>query len=298
MFDKMRTLGDERFLELANEIEDMSENLRKSIYAVANSHMQPWRDKQIASATSSSHEKWSPERIYEAMELEEFWARGTDDPVGPKMEDGLLIKGSSASVFLILPPDKIASYGSVLRVILGLHIMEIQKTSAKAQLQWKDDFRLQRSILFLLDELPLLGYMGILENAVAIARSAGIKLWFFTQDLAQLQQTYPKWESIVSNCKVQIFFKPGDLGTAEYLSRRLGVRKDIFGGQSPLASPQQLMGPDFDDKVVILKGGTKPIKALQPFPFYEDPFIQYVINNDKVGILAIPSRERAQKPEK
>jgi len=297
MFDKMRTLGDERFLELANEIEDMSENLRKSIYAVANSHMQPWRDEYIAAATSSSQEKWSPARIYDDMDIEERWAKGTGEPVGPKVEDGLLFRGTSASVFLILPPEKIASYGSVLRVILGLHIMEIQKTSAKVQAEEKSDFRLQRSILFLLDELPLLGYMGILENAVAVARSAGIKLWFFAQDLTQLQQTYPKWESIVSNCKVQVFFKPGDLGTAEYLSRRLGVRKDIFGGQSPLASPQQLMGPDFEDKVIILKSGVKPIKALQPVPFHEDEFIRHVIANDKIDVLAIPERERRKLKE-
>jgi hypothetical protein len=145
MLDDMKRLGDERFLELANEIEDMSENLRKSVYAVANSHMQPWRDERIAAAVSSSHEKWSPAKIYDDMELEEFWAKGTGEPVGPKVEDGILTKGSSASVFLILPPDKIASYGAVLRVILGLHIMDIQKASAKAQARWENDFRLQRS---------------------------------------------------------------------------------------------------------------------------------------------------------
>lgn len=295
MLDQMRALGDERFLELANEIEDMSENLRKSVYAVANSHMQPWRDERIEAATSTSHEKWDPGRIYEEMDLEERWARGTDEPVGPRMEDGVLHRGSSASVFLILPPSEIASYGAVLRVILGLHIMKIQKAAAKIQAEEKKGFRAQRSVLFLLDELPLLGYMGILENAVAVARSAGIKLWFFAQDMAQLQQTYPKWESIVSNCKVQIFFKPGDLGTAEYLSRRLGVRKDIFGGQSPLASPQQLMGADFEDKVVILKSGAKPIKALQPTMFWEDDEFLNLIALDKIDSLATPRREQERQ---
>lgn len=300
MLDEMRKQDDERFLELANELEDMSENLRKSVYSVANSHMQPWRDERIAAATSSTADEWDPELVYENMHLEEIAADTGFQKMGPRVKaDGTLIRGMVHSIFLILPPSEIASYGSVLRVILGLHIIGIQKKSAELQ-NGSNPFRPSRSVLFLLDELPQLGYMKILENAVAIARSAGIKLWFFAQDLSQLKHTYPKWESILSNCKVQIFFKPGDLGTAEYLSRRLGLRKDIMGGQSPLASPQQLMGADFEDKVIILKSGVKPIKATQPMMFFEDPMIQGLIDLDKNDALATPLRKRKieSKPKK
>jgi type IV secretion system protein VirD4 len=292
ILDKMRTLDDERFLELANELEDMSENLRKSVYSVANSHMQPWRDERIAAATSSTASEWDPELVYENMHLEERMASVGAQEMGPRIEEnGMLIRGMVHSIFLILPPSELVSYGSVLRVILGLHIIGIQKKSAELQ-KGETPFRPSRSVLFLLDELPQLGYMKILENAVAIARSAGIKLWFFTQDLFQLKHTYPKWESILSNCKVQIFFKPGDLGTAEYLSRRLGLRKDIMGGKSPLASPQQLMGADFEDKVIVLKSGTKPIKAIQPTMFFEDPVIQEFIALEKTDARAVPQCER------
>lgn len=292
MLDQMKTMDDERFLELANEIEDMSENLRKSIYAVANSHMQPWRDERIAKATSQTTKGWHPGSFYERMEREEQFAEQGVQKIGPYIdEDGTLIRGMVDSVFLILPPSEITSYGAVLRVILGLHISGIQKKSSELK-SADNSFRPKRSVLFLLDELPQLGYMAILENAVAIARSAGIKLWFFSQDLAQLRQTYPKWESILSNCKVQIYFKPGDLGTAEYLSRRLGLRKDILGGTSPLASPQQLMGTDFDGKVLIIKSGTKPIKAKQPTLFFEDESFQNIIAREKRGEMAVPRRER------
>lgn len=291
MLDEMRLLDDERFVELANEIDDMTDNVRKSVYATANSHMTPWRDERIAAATSSTTEDWDPGYIYSRIYIEEYGAECGMGDVGPRLENDTIIRGMADSIFLILPPTELPSYGAVLRVILGVHLMKIQREVASLLNDPENTFRPARSVLFILDELPQLGYMGILENAVAIARSGGVKLWFFAQDLAQLQQIYPKWESIVSNCKVQIFFKPGDLGTAEYLSRRLGMRKDILGGQSPLASPQQLMGAAFNDNVVILKSGAKPIKARQPEHFFEDEDFQEIIRREKVGSMAKPRRE-------
>jgi type IV secretory pathway TraG/TraD family ATPase VirD4 len=101
------------------------------------------------------------------------------------------------------------------------------------------------------ERLKELGYMRIIEDAVAITRSYRVRLWLFAQDLAQLEEVYPKWRSLVANCRGQIYFRPNDTRTAEHVAERLGRRKDIWGGEDWVASPQQLMGPEFRDDGVV-----------------------------------------------
>ena len=105
------------------------------------------------------------------------------------------------------------------------------------------------------------------EDAVAITRSYRIRLWLFAQDLAQLEGVYPKWRSLVANCRGQIFFRPNDTRTAEHVAERLGRRKDIWGGEDWVASPQQLMGPEFRDDCVIFQDGLSIRANLYP-PYY------------------------------
>ncbi|MFN3613572.1 MAG: TraM recognition domain-containing protein, partial [Rubrimonas sp.] len=122
-------------------------------------------------------------------------------------------------------------------------------------------------MMFVFDEMPQLGYMRIIEDAVAITRSYRIRLWLFAQDLAQLEEVYPKWRSLVANCRGQIFFRPNDTRTAEHVAERLGRRKDIWGGEDWVASPQQLMGPEFREDCVFFQDGLAIRANLYP-PYY------------------------------
>jgi type IV secretion system protein VirD4 len=60
--------------------------------------------------------------------------------------------------------------------------------------------------LFLIDEAAQLGEMNDLRAALTLMRAYGMRVWLLWQDLAQLQNTYRDWESIINNCKVQQFF--------------------------------------------------------------------------------------------
>lgn len=275
MLDAMRTANDEGLLELANSLEKMSEKMRASIQQVARAQLDVWRSEAVERVTSDTTEEWAPEAIStDAYFNEEMANHGI--PLGGKIVEGTVVQGVTPSIYLIVPPDKIGSYRSVLRVMLGMHLNGAIKAN-----QGERDPKPLRPYLFIFDELPQLGYMELIENAVAVARSANIRLWLFVQDLAQLRETFPKWESILANCKAQIFFKPGDLGTAEYLSRLLGRRQDVLGSDRELATPQELMGPNFDGKVVLRLAGQKPVKAVLPEAFYEDEQLQEYIATHK-----------------
>ncbi|MDZ4380782.1 MAG: type IV secretory system conjugative DNA transfer family protein [Parvibaculum sp.] len=275
MLDALRAANDEGLLELANSLEKMSEKMRASIQQVARAQLDVWRSEAVERVTSDTTEEWAPEAIStDAYFNEEMANHGI--PLGGKSVEGTVVQGVTPSIYLIVPPDKIGSYRSVLRVMLGMHLNGAIKAN-----QGERDPKPLRPYLFIFDELPQLGYMELIENAVAVARSANIRLWLFVQDLAQLRETFPKWESILANCKAQIFFKPGDLGTAEYLSRLLGRRQDVLGADRELATPQELMGPNFDGKVVLRLAGQKPVKAVLPEAFYEDEQLQEYIATHK-----------------
>ena len=250
--------------------------------------------------TSSSTPDFSADRILDADNSELVYAaRGGTIPGCYERDDGQIERGLAASVYLVVPPEKIGSYRSVLRVILGQllsgaieHRGVIEAENAEIDDLPRDYPRWP--ITFFFDELPQLGYMRLIEDAVAITRSYGIRLWLFTQDLAQLKEVYPKWESLIANCRSQVFFRPNDLGTAEHIAMRLGRRKDIWGDDDWVASPQQLMGPDFREDCVIFQDGLS-FRARMFKPLYADQNAQAAMASLKAtyGTDVL----RAQRPE-
>lgn len=191
----------------------------------------------------------------------------------------------AASVYLIVKPEKIAAYRSVLRVMLGQHLSEAIKWRADIERNNRLDEDLPKSfpdwpMMFYLDELPQLGYMRIIEEAVAITRSYRVRLWLFTQDMAQLKEVYPKWESLLANCRCQIFFRPNDMNTATEIANRLGMRKDIWGGEDWVASPQKLMGREFREDAVIFLDGLM-IRSRMVRPAFDNPALQAWIAEQK-----------------
>ncbi|MGX1101614.1 type IV secretory system conjugative DNA transfer family protein, partial [Amorphus sp. MBR-141] len=124
--------------------------------------------------------------------------------------------------------------------------------------------------LFVFDELAQLGHMPIIEDQIAIARSAKIRMWLIAQDLPQLKRTYPRWESMLGNCRTQILFGVNDLETATYVSHRAGDKTTVYEETRPLVTPTELMGPTFVDKAIIFARGTPPIQAYLPTPYHAD----------------------------
>ncbi|EGQ7948230.1 type IV secretory system conjugative DNA transfer family protein [Vibrio parahaemolyticus] len=129
-----------------------------------------------------------------------------------------------------------------------------------------------RKTLFLLDEMPRLKNMEILETARDAGRGAGIVLWSIIQDLGQLERYYETHgsRSWLENAQVKTFFGVTDLDTAKLLSEMLGnetvlsasfneSQQQSFssGGNSgstyqtiskPLMTPDEIMNMAVDEK--------------------------------------------------
>jgi type IV secretion system protein VirD4 len=187
-----------------------------------------------------------------------------------KMED---LKRETLSLFIIIPPEYVAVYQPVLRLMVGLATAAMTRQAKRPK----------HPVLFLLDELPALGHMRPIEDGIGYLAGYGATLWLFVQDLDQLQKTYVKWRSMIANCAVRQAFNVQDTQTAELLSGMLGQRtvRTRSGSRSgrfpwlwmatnfnetvaetgrPLLSPAEIMLLP-ENQMLVFVQGCKPILA-------------------------------------
>ncbi len=139
------------------------------------------------------------------------------------------LKTQTISLFLVIPPEYLDTYRPFLRLMIGLCTAAMTR-----KVTWS-----RHEVLFLLDELPALGYMRPIEEGIGYLAGYRAKLWLFVQDLDQLQKTYPKARSIVANCAVRQAINVQDPETAKLLSNMMGTatvrrRSEGNSGKLPL----------------------------------------------------------------
>lgn len=118
-------------------------------------------------------------------------------------------------VFVCVPLKTLDSTPQVARLIIG------------ALLNAKYEQGVNNSgerTLFLIDEMPRLRKMDILETARDAGRGFGVTLWAIIQDLGQLEKYYEETgrRSWLENCQVKTFFGISDVKTASLLAEMLG----------------------------------------------------------------------------
>jgi type IV secretion system protein VirD4 len=138
-----------------------------------------------------------------------------------KFED---LKTSKMTVYLVLPADRLQTFGRWLRLLVQQGI-----TVNARNVEVKPD----KPILFLLDEMASLGRLTMVEQAFGLMAGFGMQLWGIVQDLSQLEGIYGKgWETFIGNSGVLQYFGSRDHKTAEYFSKLCGVstvEKSSFG---------------------------------------------------------------------
>jgi type IV secretion system protein VirD4 len=101
--------------------------------------------------------------------------------------------GEPISLYLILPPDRLASHSALLRLWLSVVITLVARRRLLPA----------RQTLLLVDEAAQLGHLSLLETAITLLRGLGLQTWTFWQDLSQVQALYPlSWRTIVGNAQV------------------------------------------------------------------------------------------------
>ncbi|MEI8395234.1 MAG: type IV secretory system conjugative DNA transfer family protein [Rhodospirillaceae bacterium] len=117
--------------------------------------------------------------------------------------------------FICVPTDILDSTPQISRVLLG----------ALATIFLRQNAAAKHDTLFLVDEMPRLGRLKVLETSRDVARKYSLYLWAICQDIGQLKAAYGDngYLSWMANCGVRQFFGVNDLETAEYVSKECGT---------------------------------------------------------------------------
>jgi type IV secretion system protein VirD4 len=188
------------------------------------------------------------------------------------------LKRESATIFLVLPPDRLEAYARWLRLMIAQALTTIARTPERPALP----------ILFLLDEFAALGRLEPVERAFGLMAGYGVQLWAILQDLHQLRAGYgAKAGTFLANAGLVQVFNVNDTDTADWVSRALGEGTAVYETRSrsqthpgllsqaessrstsetehlarrPLLMPDEVRRMD-PDLAILLKAGAPPILA-------------------------------------
>src|SRR3546814_17199929 len=88
-----------------------------------------------------------------------------------------LLKTTPATVFLVLPPDRLASYARWLRLMVAQALTELARAPGRPP--WP--------VLFLLDEFAALGRPEPVQRAMGLTAGSAVQLWPNLQDVHQIR---------------------------------------------------------------------------------------------------------------
>lgn len=123
-----------------------------------------------------------------------------------------LISGK-LTVYLVLPPEHVASHGRWMGLVTSHAIHAIMRAAENGE------------CVFLLDEFPNLGRLPGISDAIAQLREKGLRVWLFVQDMAQLEAVYgrPVAEAMRFQAEVLQVLGCRSVELAQYLEKRAGT---------------------------------------------------------------------------
>ncbi|MCD7109642.1 type IV secretory system conjugative DNA transfer family protein [Rhizobium sp. DKSPLA3] len=129
------------------------------------------------------------------------------------------LKAGHATVFLVLPPDRLSAYSRWLRLLVTQSLTDMARDRKKPDVP----------VLYLLDEFASLGYLAPVSQAMGLMAGYGVQLWPILQDIHQLRATYEKRAgTFLSNAGVLQVFGVNDHDSARLISDLLGQETVVF----------------------------------------------------------------------
>ena len=164
---------------------------------------------------------------------------------GPDAFDLAELATRRATLYLVLPVDKLFTHGRWLRLMLALTVRAIVSQPTPPS----------PPVLFILDELGTItpgtrgGGIALIAQSAGLVAGLGIRLWCFFQDITQVQRDYPEsWETFLANARMIQILRVNENSTAKYFSEYLGTttitqREIRFGQGGGLGMPQHFQRP-------------------------------------------------------
>jgi type IV secretion system protein VirD4 len=193
------------------------------------------------------------------------------------------LKQKVATVFLVLPPDRLGTYSRWLRLLIT------QSLTDMARIRPASPALPMPPVLYLLDEFAALGHLAPIERAMGLMAGYGVQLWPILQDVHQLRATYgQRAGTFLSNAGVLQVFGVNDYESSRLVSDLLGQETVIFqtmaraldSEQSGISYSEQhtgrpLMTPDevrnmHSNAQLLFLAGQRPISAGK-IRYYGDP---------------------------
>lgn len=205
-------------------IKDLPNETRQGVFSTAQRAISCWEDDAIFKSTSGSSD-WDPSSI--------------------KLE--------GTSIYICFPPAAIEQFASVIRVITSLHIREV--------LRDLPEYGEEPDVVFFMDELPLLGYMKPVEDAVYVGAQYGIRAWLFVQSIGQLKKHYENADGLIGACNTRCFMNPSQYEQiAKKVSEGFGTQEDIISGQQKaIITEHEVASEKYKDKIFVFSNEKNPL---------------------------------------
>jgi type IV secretion system protein VirD4 len=137
------------------------------------------------------------------------------------------LKARTGTVFLVLPPDRLATYSRWLRLLVAQSLTDMARAASSPPAPLAA--RQATPVLYLLDEFAALGHLAPVERAFALMAGYGVQLWPILQDVHQLRATYgARAGTFLSNAGVLQVFGVNDHDSARLVSDLLGQETVVF----------------------------------------------------------------------
>lgn len=157
--------------------------------------------------------------------------------------------GTKPTALYIIVPDEDRAYFQLVTIILGMLIKDLTKF---ANLPINNGI-LPVKVEWILDEFANCPPLDAIETTVSVARSRGMRFFFFIQSFSQLDQVYGKETAsiIIDNAALQ-YLKTNSVETAEVIAKKLGRSTVVTNSMSMSTDPfkiganqtQSLMGKE------------------------------------------------------
>lgn len=117
-------------------------------------------------------------------------------------------RGDPMTIYMVVPPTKLASHAPLFRLWTSVLMSTVLS---------RKDCLPQYRTLFAIDECAQLGDFAMLSMVYTLARSYGVRVWSFFQDLAQIKRLLgQEWPTVLTNTAgIQVFGVPNHLMAAD-----------------------------------------------------------------------------------
>ena len=195
-------------MALAHSLLEHDDKVRNNIVSTCRAGMQIWLSDRLISATSVSD--------FHFADLKKSMCRPIEHNPAP------------TTIYVIIPPEYLKEYRSVIRLMVGLAAVELTRSPSWSNIEgWNS--QPPCPVMFLLDEFPSLGYMEPIANGLAYLAGYGVQIWTYAQNIGQLKQIYGEaWQNFPANAGATTFFGVNDPDTADYIDRLLGETQEYL----------------------------------------------------------------------